>query len=60
MNIKIYIYDNYLTDFEECKKACNINGAARLIVDILKGKGYRIFIATNPMFPRIATQKRLE
>ena len=55
------IYDNYyLTNFDECKKACNINGAARLIVDILKEKGYRIFIATNPLFPRVATMKRLE
>ena len=29
-------------------------------VSILKEKGYRLFLATNPLFPRIATEKRIK
>ena len=31
----------------------------REIVDIVKHKGYRLVLATNPIFPRIATEKRM-
>lgn len=50
----------YQTDFQNCVDACPITDASRQIVDELKGKGYRVAVATNPIFPEIATRSRLQ
>lgn len=55
-----YKYTKYYeTDFQELKNICPITETSMLIVKTLKEKGYRIGIATNPIFPDVATFSRL-
>lgn len=49
----------YRTGFQECIHACSPTALSGEIVHTLKEKGYRIVIATNPLFPQIATYSRL-
>lgn len=52
--------DFYKNDFEVAKKTTMMNPLAKKMIELLKSKGYKIAIATNPVFPRIATLKRIE
>ena len=49
----------YRTDFQKVKYVCGFDPRAREIVDCVKAEGYRIALATNPLFPRIATESRI-
>lgn len=49
----------YRTEFNEVAKVCGYNENSRKIIDMLKEKGYRIVLATNPFFPAIATENRI-
>ena len=49
----------YETDFQNVQKVCGYTPAAREIVDLVKAKGYRVVLATNPIFPAIATESRI-
>lgn len=49
----------YETDFQNVQKVCGYTPAAREIIDLVKAKGYRIVLATNPIFPAIATESRM-
>ena len=49
----------YLENFDELKNLCGFNAKAKQTVDKIKSKGLRVALATNPVFPRIATQKRI-
>lgn len=49
----------YRTTFQECVRVCRISDLSRRIVELLRKKGYTVAIATNPIFPRIATASRL-
>ena len=51
--------DYYRTVFQQCREVCPITDVSRRIVETLEGKGYRVAIATNPIFPEIATRSRL-
>jgi len=51
--------DFYRNEFAECKNATGFNPKAALCVKLLKEKGYRLALATNPLFPRIATLTRI-
>ena len=54
------ILDNfYNTEFDEVAAVCGYNPKAAELVRSLKQKGLRVILATNPLFPRIATQKRI-
>lgn len=50
----------YQTRFDELKKGVQDNQRIRDAVKIAKEKGYRLIIATNPMFPKLAIDKRIE
>lgn len=50
----------YATDFDRVKEAVTPNPLLKEAVEILKDKGYRCVIATNPLFPRLAIEKRIE
>ena len=52
--------DYYRTVFQQCREVCPITDVSRRIVEVLRRKGYTVAIATNPIFPRIATCSRLE
>lgn len=49
----------YRTDFQLVKEVCAVQPASRQVVDILKKKGYPLILATNPLFPAIATKSRV-
>ena len=54
------ILDNfYNTEFDEVAAVCGYTPKAAELVRSLKQKGIRVILATNPLFPRIATQKRI-
>ena len=50
----------YLNEFDQIKIAVTPNPSIQEAVKLLKEKGYRLIIATNPMFPKIAIEKRIE
>lgn len=49
----------YRENFDSVQSVCGFNPAAREIIDLVKAKGLRPVLATNPFFPAIATQKRV-
>ncbi|MDY0139039.1 MAG: HAD family hydrolase [Candidatus Izemoplasmatales bacterium] len=49
----------YMNEFENVKKSTKPSSIANEIVKILKSKGKNIVLATNPIFPQVATEKRL-
>ena len=52
--------DYYEHEFQDCVMACQISERSRKIIDVLQEKGYQTAIATNPIFPQIATDSRLK
>ena len=51
--------DYYRTDFVAAKAACGINAKAGEIVKDLKKRGLTVVVATNPLFPLVAQEQRL-
>ena len=49
----------YRTDFQLVKEVCGVDPASRQVVDTLKSRGYPLILATNPLFPAIATKSRV-
>lgn len=49
----------YLNEFNEIITSTSPTGIAKEIIDIAKKKGLRLFLATNPLFPRQATLNRI-
>ncbi len=48
----------YRKEFDKVKATCGFDPEAREVTKALKELGYRLVLATNPLFPRIATEKR--
>ena len=51
--------DFYKFDFQELKNYCSFNKESAEIVKDIKKAGYRVVLATNPVFPSIATESRI-
>lgn len=49
----------YREDFDKVQASCGYTSAARKIIDTVKAKGLRTALATNPIFPRMATERRI-
>ena len=49
----------YANEFQEAKKFCGYNPAAAETVRWIKDQGLRVALATNPLFPSIATESRI-
>ena len=49
----------YREDFDKVQSVCGFHPAAREIIDLVKARGLRPVLATNPFFPAIATHKRV-
>lgn len=49
----------YTVDFNQAKEYCGFNPLARKVIDLLKSQGKRIALATNPIFPKKATELRI-
>ena len=50
--------DYYHNEFQQLKALCGFDAAAAETVAELKDRGLRLVLATNPLFPAIATQSR--
>ena len=48
----------YETDFQRSRDCCGHNPAAAEAVRDIKAMGYRVALATNPLFPAVATRSR--
>ena len=56
-----YLFDEfYEMEFDKIKAVCGYDPAAVEIVCSLKEKGFRVALATNPIFPARATQWRIQ
>lgn len=49
----------YANDFVKAKAVCGFNEQMAEMIAKLKEKGYRMALATNPIFPEIATRQRI-
>ena len=49
----------YREDFDKVSSSCGYTPAAREIVDTVKACGLRTALATNPIFPAMATERRV-
>ena len=54
-----YFEDFYRCDFDKVKEVCGFNENSKQIIDMLKQNGIRCVLATNPIFPGIATESRI-
>lgn len=53
--------DFYEKDFDrEVRPSCGYNPEAAEVVEKIKGMGYRVILATNPIFPTSATLSRIK
>lgn len=57
---KHFFDEFYEEEFDKIKAVCGYHPAAAEIVHGLKEKGYRVVLATNPIFPARATQWRIQ
>lgn len=49
----------YRTKFQEIKSVCGFEPQAKELVDFVKSRGLRVALATNPLFPAVATESRI-
>ena len=55
-----HIFDEfYATDFQKIKDVCGFAPRASELMQNIKEKGYRVALATNPLFPKVATESRI-
>ncbi|MBQ8289565.1 MAG: HAD family hydrolase [Clostridia bacterium] len=54
------IFDGfYMTDFQKIRDICGTLAEAGEIIELVKGRGLRAVLATNPLFPAVATESRI-
>ena len=49
----------YRNEFQQAKAACGFDPRAAQTVRTLRSMGFRVVLATNPLFPRVATHSRI-
>ena len=56
----MHIFDQfYQTDFQKIKDVCEFEPKASKLIKYIKENGYRVALATNPLFPAVATESRI-
>ncbi len=58
--IQSYMDRFYTNDFSALKSCSHVEESAVKTVAVLKSKGYRLILSTNPIFPASATNARIE
>ena len=53
-----YFEEYYRTEFQKVREVCGFNPKSAEVIAFLKQAGCRVVLATNPLFPRIATYSR--
>ena len=56
---KVLLDDFYREEFWRAKEACGFDPMARETVELVKALGMKAALATNPIFPMIATRQRI-
>ncbi len=56
---KKYFDEYYKNDFDKVKDSCGFNPRVKPFIDSLKTKGVKLALATNPLFPQVATKARI-
>ena len=51
--------DFYAREFQQVAQDCGFNPEVAPLIQSLKSQGYRLVLATNPLFPTIATESRI-
>ena len=51
--------DFYANDFRHAQSSCGYDPKAAELIGLLKKKGFRLVLATNPLFPGTATHQRV-
>lgn len=54
-----YFEQFYIEDFDKIKNVCGFAPQAKEVITLTKDLGYNVVLATNPIFPMIATEKRI-
>ncbi|MDO4323880.1 MAG: HAD family hydrolase [Lachnospiraceae bacterium] len=49
----------YSVEFQKAADSCGFNSNSKKTVEELKKAGYRVVLATNPIFPAVATESRI-
>ena len=49
----------YQNEFQQVSETCGCDARAAKLIAALKAKGYRLVLATNPLFPAVATHSRI-
>ena len=49
----------YRNEFQQVKDVCGFDARAAKLIGKLREKGYRLVLATNPLFPAVATHSRI-
>ncbi len=57
---KVLFDDFYREDFIKAKEACGFDPRAKETVDLVRSLGMKTALATNPIFPMIATRQRMD
>ncbi|MBQ3735329.1 MAG: HAD family hydrolase [Candidatus Methanomethylophilaceae archaeon] len=60
VKLKPLFEEFYATKFDEAKDIAGFQPLASEIVSWLKGKGIKVILATNPIFPKVATDLRIQ
>jgi len=56
---KTHLDGYYSTEYQKVESACEGQNRAKELISLCKEKGFRVFLATNPLFPRVATASRM-
>ncbi len=57
---KLHLFDEfYLNEYESLQSLCEFQSEASEIIALVRELGFRVVLATNPVFPRIAVDSRL-
>lgn len=59
VNDKPIFEEYYRNEFQQVKSVCGFSSFASQIIGKIKEKGLRVCLATNPLFPAIATESRI-
>ncbi len=59
-NDEPYFEKFYESGFDKVREVLGYNEKAKEVVQAIKAMGYRVALATNPVFPSIATEKRIK
>ena len=59
MKDKPFVDEFYRTEFNQVQQSCGYSSMAKEIVNTVRARGLRPILATNPLFPAMATENRM-